>query len=350
MDNEFLCVCCREYHGGNPTYIEGDKLCTKCVQDFFETSMTAETNWPPRWSGKRQHPQNFKHVFDDRFLRKYRKTAREWDTPEKDRIYCRQTDPPRRPQECGTFLGRLVDRQKCQQCRKCKWYTCSRCLGCFSSSDVEGKTTAIQHECDPSIESEARELALTGLKRGWHYQDCPNPKCQRRVELAEACRQITCLCGQEFCYKCGQEATKRSGHWDRAAGSNCPLYPSGLFADDDEPDMDLDPDEEAEAQWQLEMLWDQHAAEQDIHNAPPMAWSDPQDAFPAPYAYSGNRAREWRHDEGQRVMEPPEHARSNTYGVTRPHDLEQGGRFERSHAHDVRGSRSPFSIEQLAAE
>ncbi|KAK4544260.1 hypothetical protein LTR36_004470 [Oleoguttula mirabilis] len=310
--------------------------------------MTAETNWPPRWGGKRQDLQAYQQIFDGHFLRKFRKKALEWDTPEKDRIYCRQTDPPRRPQECGTFLARLLDRQKCQQCKKYKWYTCLRCLGCFSSSDVEGKTTAIDHECDPSAEHELRERAFDGLKRGWHYQDCPNPSCQKRVELAEACRHVVCLCGTEFCFLCGAVATKRSGHWNRAMGSNCPLYPSGLFADDDEPAEHLDPDGEVQEQWQLEMLWEQQALEADRYHGEEQSSQRPH----------GPRERERRHADEQRLRRSQqltytsERTPDNTRRVQRqdragrPGPVLQGHDFSGSWSHGHNGDEE----EDIAAK
>ena len=236
---KFTCSQCLEQCHEVPSVIgpDRDKVCNDCIKAFFEHAVQSEQNWPPKWRGITLDAEDvaYRHVFDMSFLRKYRRVAQEWNTPHADRIYCRTTDPPRRPDQCGRFLGRLRDRRKCQRCEKCKWYTCLRCLESFSTSDVRGKSADIDHECDPSEEVRQRTRAFSGLLRGKHYQDCPNGQCKLRVELAEACNHMQCpSCGTHFCFLCGSEAKPRSGHWSKQGQNNCPLYSSGIYADDAE--------------------------------------------------------------------------------------------------------------------
>lgn len=234
---QFVCTSCLEQTKASP-YLVGpqrDRICGECLRAFFKNAILAETNWPPTWAGEVLDATSpaYRHAFDARFLRRYDRKAREWNTPIRERVYCRTTD--RRRSQCGAFLGRLLDRPKCQQCSKCRRYTCLRCLRSFSTAHVVGKTAYVEHECDPDLRVLEREQAFAGLICGKDYQDCPNPRCGLRAELTEACNHMICLCGTHYCFRCGREAPKRSGHWKFGG---CPLYVSGVYADEDGEDPD----------------------------------------------------------------------------------------------------------------
>lgn len=98
-----------------------------------------------------------------------------------------------------------------------------------------GKTAYVEHECHRDLQALEREQAFAGLISGKDYQDCPNPTCGLRAELAEACNHMICLCGTHYCFRCGQDVPKRSGHWNLGG---CPLYISGVYADEDGEDPD----------------------------------------------------------------------------------------------------------------
>ncbi|KXL48676.1 hypothetical protein M433DRAFT_63030, partial [Acidomyces richmondensis BFW] len=213
MGKTWNCTICTEQSFDRAIQLDGDNLCSKCIRHFFENAIISELNFPPRWGKRILDPRSFTDVLDADFLQKYEQKEEEWSLPPKLRVYCRNTDPPKRLEECGEFLGRRMESQECMRCDKCMWYTCLRCKECFSSPDSKVKKAVIEHECDPSADEERREVAFAGLERGKHYQDCPNLKCRRRVELKEACNHITCVCGAEFCYLCGQYAAAKSSHW-----------------------------------------------------------------------------------------------------------------------------------------
>ncbi|KAL1200853.1 putative E3 ubiquitin-protein ligase ARI2 [Cardamine amara subsp. amara] len=51
----------------------------------------------------------------------------------------------------------------------------------------------------------------------------PCPKCYKPVEKNGGCNLVTCLCGQSFCWLCG-EATGRDHTWSRISGHSCGRY------------------------------------------------------------------------------------------------------------------------------
>ena len=197
-------------------------------------------------------------------------------------MYCHQTDPPRRPQGCGSFLGRRTGKKHCRLCEKCQWYTCLLCLECYSTSDSEGKEIEIEHHYDPSSEQELRRRAFEGLVRGRDYQDCPNTNCEHRIELSEGCNCIQCQsCGMQFCYIRGRKAEEGSGHWK--SGSRCPKWNqpasgNALFHDDrDDDDRGDDAGLDYSLALQMEMHRLQEARVERVRRLEPRIWRLQQD-------------------------------------------------------------------------
>lgn len=61
--------------------------------------------------------------------------------------------------------------------------------------------------------------ALEGQVRGSDYQLCP--QCSKVIALEDGCNHIVCICMQNFCFVCGQEAFDGSNHW---VPGGCPRY------------------------------------------------------------------------------------------------------------------------------
>jgi hypothetical protein len=115
-------------------------------------------------------------------------------------------------------------------------------------------------------------LALGALTRGKDFQICPGEGCERVVQLAEACNQMSCLCGVSFCYVCGKKAEASSDHWLRELGG-CPRWGergSGreLF-DDDDPDEDDDADDAGAEEM---VPWERGDGESTTFNFTRWAW------------------------------------------------------------------------------
>lgn len=81
--------------------------------------------------------------------------------------------------------------------------------------------------CDHDLlkQDRQRDKDLGGLTRGQEYQLCP--RCDRPVQLTEACNRIRCHCGQSFYYVRGEKARSDSRHW---TFPGCPRWgqPDGL--------------------------------------------------------------------------------------------------------------------------
>lgn len=258
----FFCSACIEEHTAEPFQVGSDQICKEELRRLFEESIKYEVNFPPRWRGIALDAWDtqYRRIFSTHFLKNFDAKAKEWSCLEAQRIYCQhKTLPTASSAPCETFLGRWEDLKKCRKCEVCSWYTCLHCRTSFPPPvGKEGrKSTRIRHTCDPVIEDELRDRAFRGLKRGKDYQYCPNQYCRKPIQLAEACNHMTCVCGTEFCYVCGEAADGRSKHWARGGCPSHGYMGSGVHAVaagvEDETDFEGD-EEEAHFRWQMEMM------------------------------------------------------------------------------------------------
>lgn len=211
--------------------IQSYPICHPCFRHLFHLATQSEHSHPASWGGNPLSAPRYAHILGPDLLRDYEAKSAEYAVPVGERVFCKQTDWPRRREECGRFVGRLrvgdgEARGGCVKCEQCKWYTCLRCEETFSTSGSErsdGGKVELEHECDASRKAELEERAFRGLKRGVEWQLCPNTEgCKRRVELREGCNHVVCACGTHFCFVCGERVRDGMGHW-RAEGG-CPRF------------------------------------------------------------------------------------------------------------------------------
>ncbi len=117
------------------------------------------------------------------------------NTPIQRRIYCPKA-------ECRQFIkvGKIAsylflrDKMKCPACLS---WICIRCKEFMHPGNKcgEDNTNAIRFE-------------TLVKEKGW--QRCG--KCHRVVERTYGCLHMTCLCGYEFCYRCGAGTSTKCGH------------------------------------------------------------------------------------------------------------------------------------------
>jgi len=211
--------------------IDSSPLCHSCFRHLFTLAIESESSFPASWASHPLSADRYAHILGPALLSAYRAKEIEYACPAQERVFCSRTDPPRRPEACGKFVGRWretrTDGSFCVRCEKCAWYTCLRCEENFSTGDVAGAQASISHECDPSRDKELEERAFAGLKRGKDWQFCPNEGCKRRVQLKDGCNHVRCVCRTHFCFVCGAFVRDGKGHWRREGG--CPRF--GLRGD-----------------------------------------------------------------------------------------------------------------------
>ena len=160
--------------------------CRQCFRALVRDSLYDESLFPPRCC--QLIPEvTIGSVMGSEFMIEYRAKKIEFETHIPNRIYC--CNP-----ECAQFLGpkqRIVAITR-RVCERCGIGTCTRCR---NIAQPEGEDYHV--ECVPG----ERDQSFLEVVRDAGYQQCYN--CHRWVELNFGCNHITCLCGSEFCYVCG---------------------------------------------------------------------------------------------------------------------------------------------------
>ena len=114
-----------------------------------------------------------------RFVQRYKDFELERSTS--NALYCSNSG-------CSEFIRPADIHGDNGTCKKCRKLTCRHCR----SKAHPGKL------CTQDKETEKVKALAT--KQGW--QHCPN--CQHLIDKKEGCLHMTCKCGTEFCYNCGE--------------------------------------------------------------------------------------------------------------------------------------------------
>ncbi|GAB1313329.1 hypothetical protein MFIFM68171_03539 [Madurella fahalii] len=165
--------------------------CRDCLDSLFKASLTDETLFPPRCCGREIPLQIYRDLVNDaKFMGTFRAKKIEFETP--NRTYCHQP-------ACSTFVPPQSIRLNVGTCVRCFGQTCSICKARAHQGSDCPQDTALQ------------ETLRLAAEQGW--QRCSS--CQSVVELHHGCNHITCRCGYQFCYVCG-ERWKTCGcqQWD----------------------------------------------------------------------------------------------------------------------------------------
>nr|OQO28925.1 hypothetical protein B0A51_03945 [Rachicladosporium sp. CCFEE 5018] len=222
MAETWTCTSCYDTPERGRLIVTGDKVCTLCFRRLFALALESEENYPPRWGKTTLSSQQYGHLLNPELREAYEAKALEYACPLPQRVCCQRTDPPRRPEACGTFIGKAMKRKECVKCAKCAWYTCLRCRSTFSISDVAASRINLDHDCDPFRIPATEAEAFSGLVQGKDYQICPNSDCGRKVELLDGCNKMSCVCLTNFCFICG--LVVKPNHWHWRPGSGCPRW------------------------------------------------------------------------------------------------------------------------------
>ncbi|UNI15120.1 hypothetical protein JDV02_001686 [Purpureocillium takamizusanense] len=156
--------------------------CRECFVRLITAAVQNEQQWPPKCC-LNQIPFRtvLKHI-PDGLKKTFQQRASEWEVPVSERVYCHRPD-------CALWVQpRNITMAKRQGRCERGHLTCTTCRGRHHGTG----------ECP-----EDRDMDLTNVlaeEEGW--KRCSS--CNALVEHREACQHMTCRCGHQFCYVCGQ--------------------------------------------------------------------------------------------------------------------------------------------------
>ena len=212
----------------DPLYVEcGHVWCKSCLNQYFAQSFTDRDQFPPRCC----RPEGFDlevigmHLEDEILIHVMDKWE-EWTA--KDPTYCSNM-------QCNVFVPEYRVDGQWGVCLNCKVKTCVEC------KEGEARHPTPDQHPEPEKDEENAKLAET---EGWKY--CPNKKCNKIVEKIEGCDTMTCKCGQQFCYRCGNglEGYPCTCNGENAWVGQVQAWANG--ADGDQANADGDDDAENE--------------------------------------------------------------------------------------------------------
>ncbi|KAF2089126.1 hypothetical protein K490DRAFT_39115, partial [Saccharata proteae CBS 121410] len=179
-----VCLIC----GDNVTASDSVRLtcqhswCLDCLRRSYDLALGSEQNFPVTCCDWDVPHDVVRRVASEENWQSYLEKEEEVNTT--SRVYCGNP-------QCNKFLpGRLHNTETAMAvCPNCSAITCLKC---------KERREALAHECVTRPED---RLFQAHAERE-HWQPCPH--CQRVIELRDACNHITCVCGQNFCYVCGE--------------------------------------------------------------------------------------------------------------------------------------------------
>ncbi|KAI1416864.1 hypothetical protein F5Y13DRAFT_185703 [Hypoxylon sp. FL1857] len=124
-------------------------------------------------------------AFTNEEMQQYLRLTEEATSPQ-PKLYCHDSN-------CGAFIAADHKTRRVGECAECGKKTCKTC---HKKSHFGACDQAALAE-----ESVADELVYQlADKKGW--KKCPN--CLKIVQKVGGCNIVSCQCGQDFCYACGQ--------------------------------------------------------------------------------------------------------------------------------------------------
>mmetsp|Transcript_4354 Transcript_4354/g.10091 ORF Transcript_4354/g.10091 Transcript_4354/m.10091 type:complete len:231 (-) Transcript_4354:277-969(-) len=121
--------------------------------------------------------------------------------------------------ECGS-AEHVVTTKSALQCRSCGTSRCLRCKNMWTADHRCATSVALLNSWEGFKDMATYEMQLKpmGFKR------CP--ACQCPCEKADplSCDHITCVCGHEFCWMCGEDRRVIKAHDNSYHHKRCPFY------------------------------------------------------------------------------------------------------------------------------
>ena len=257
----FTCTICADEDCMelNPRMINNNYVCYGCIKDgivpLFHKALKYEFAYPVAWDAETLlWPDDFAEELGPEFIKRFKQVEKEYQTPPKDRVYCKslllkenvlergqktygrgrvtsRAEEERLREEriklveCGGFVGTRKPFDNWSifiqpYCHSCSGRVCSCCGNPIYAGEVK------YHDCQWREDTLEETFVGPEMKRGEDYQVCPGPECGTIVGLRDGCNfircaQVSCLTG--FCFVCGEGPLEdASSHW--RSGKPCPRY------------------------------------------------------------------------------------------------------------------------------
>ncbi|KAF3047992.1 hypothetical protein E8E12_005103 [Didymella heteroderae] len=212
LGGDVFCVICGGDEAAGDTLLEAPChrhwVCTDDVGSFFERATQNESLYPPKCCGQIFLLDLYEQYvpFDVQWAYQMKEQG-EYSVLAKYRVYCANPScskflsPATHVKDPATDLSYAICLDDA-----CGKLTCTTCKALLDGVK--------NHACEQN--EDYKKFKQTAAEKG--FQECPT--CASTVELKEACNHITCECGAEFCYICGES-------WPGMHG--CPHYGPAIY-------------------------------------------------------------------------------------------------------------------------
>ncbi|RVD90079.1 uncharacterized protein DFL_001059 [Arthrobotrys flagrans] len=162
------------------------KFCEGCLNTMVMIASQQESTMPPKCCSVKVRPNIIKRVLktDEDKINFSRKII-EYDTIVEKRLFCPK-------QKCGAFIPYHPRKDQHHPlvgtCQKCGTRACRICKG-------------NAHKSTEDCPEDLGLNAVLGLSKDNGWKRCY--RCRAMIELNYGCNHMTCRCGAEFCYICG---------------------------------------------------------------------------------------------------------------------------------------------------
>lgn len=217
------------------------RYCIPCLNAAFRAGCATVASFPPKCCGKPLRISVWGTMLEDDILERYKEIEAEFSTNRP--LYCAF-------QKCSGFIpeSEHLDAHDVGVCNRCKNSTCKRCRYLMDDHPCWDVERRICPADDPNL------TALYALGNEKKWKQCPT--CLNMVERTEGCNHMDCVCGVEFCYRCGKLFDE-----DDACDCDPNLW-------DEEEDFDEEDEEDEDSDGSEEEGWPNHRIAVDAMGRP----------------------------------------------------------------------------------
>jgi len=167
------------------------KYCVTCLNEVFRAGCTSIGAFPPKCCGKPIRISQYGGILKPDVLKRYKEVEAEFSA--KRPLYCAMP-------KCSTFIpeSNLLPQHQVGVCPNpaCSSSTCALCKRLMEQHTIWEVENRV---CPPTDENTVKLFEL-GTDKKW--KQCPS--CRVMVERIDGCNHMVCVCGVEFCYRCGE--------------------------------------------------------------------------------------------------------------------------------------------------